>query len=82
MLGCDRAVAEQLDLLAVDDGVDVGGAELAEALSDLVGLRQRVVLSLALLVLGEGLVELAGDDRLVHLRRVDEDLFLLSQLGR
>ena len=82
MLGSDRVVAEQLDPFAVNDGANVGRAQLLDVLPGLLNFLQWKLLFLALLVLDEGVVERAGDDRLVHLRQVDEDVFLLLQLGR
>ena len=82
MLCSDRVMAEKIDPLALNDGADFGCTELSETLLALPGLRQRVIFSAALLVLGEGLVERAGDDRLVHPRQVDHDIFLLLKLGR
>ena len=61
MLHGDCLVAEQLHFLALDDGVDVSGGELAELLLRLSALKLRVVFSAALLVLREGRMQLASD---------------------
>ena len=82
MAAGDLLVAQELGLLAVDDGIDLGGAELAEMLLALAHCQLWVVLPPALLVLGEGLVQLGGDDRLVRLLEVDVDLLVLLLLRR
>jgi len=75
-------VAKQLDLLALNYGADVGGAQLDEALLYPFPLRNRVILSLALLVLLVGLAERVGDDCLVDLCQVEWHIFVLLELGR
>lgn len=82
MAAGDLLVAQELGLLAVDDGIDLGGAELAEMPLALAHCQLWVVLPPALLVLGEGLVQLGGDDRLVCLLEVDVDLLVLLLLRR
>ena len=61
MLRGDCLVAEQLHFLALDDGVDVSGGELAELLLRLSALKLRVIFSAALFVLREGRMQLASD---------------------
>ena len=82
VLGSNGAVTEEFDLLAVNDGANIGGAQLTKALPDLVDLRNRVVLSLALLVLLVGLAERVGDDCLADLCQVYWHFFVFFELGR
>ena len=82
MLRGNRVVAEQLHNLAINDGVDVSGGELAELLLRLSTLKLRIIFSAALLVLREGHMQLTSDLGLAIKYVFGRNLFLILKLRR